>query len=429
MKNYQEKKSDINIFHIDVLDGIRAFAVIIVVWFHFWQQCWIMPVMQTPSLAFLRIKSINLDWIPRTGYIMVTMMIFLSGFCLYLPYARHTISGEDLPSVKNFFRKRVARIIPSYLFCIIIVLLYNIFTGAYISSDYALNGDSSFILKDLLSHLTFTFNLSPQISSNTLLNGVLWTVALEVQFYIVFPIIQSCFRKKPIITYAVMNIISFAYIFYASGQTNTSFLLHQIPSYLGVYANGFVGAMVFVGIAKSIKRNKYIGLISTITSIGCIYVYYLMMNSLNTYSSEGLDVNLWQMNNRFYLSILFLVFIISTTFSLSWYRAIFSNRAARFLSMISFNLYIWHQVLCVYLKRNHIPFYEGDKAPNELGDQAWMWKYFILSIVVAIVAACLSTFFIEKPLSKWIMRIGIKENKNQKKPGSNNSVHKKNQHK
>lgn len=410
MKSFNEEGSNIDIFHIDVLDGIRALAVIIVVWFHFWQQCWIMPIIQTPSLSFLRINSINLDWLPRTGYIMVTMMIFISGFCLYLPYARHTLCGEKLPSTKNFFRKRVARIIPSYLLCIVIVLIYNIFTGAYVSNTFVLNGESGFILKDLLTHLTFTFNLSPQVSANTLLNGVLWTVALEVQFYIIFPFIQSCFRKRPIVTYVVMNIISFIYIFYANGQENTSFLLHQLPSYFGVYANGFAGAMIFVGIAKMLKRNKYTGLIATITSLGCIYVYYMMMKDLAVDAASNLE-NVWQMHNRFYLSILFLVFIISTAFSLSWYRAIFSNRVARFLSTISFNLYIWHQFLCVSLKKNHIPFFEGDQAPNELGDQAWMWKYFLLSITVSIIAACIVTFFVEKPMSKWIMQIGSKNNK------------------
>ena len=199
--------NDIDIYHIDVLDGIRAFAILIVVWFHLWQQCWLMPVIKTPALSFLNISEISLDFLPRTGYIMVTMMIFLSGFCLFLPYSRHSIYGEELPSVSLFYKKRVARIIPSYLFCIIIVLIYNIATHAYYSSG--------FMAKDVLTHLTFTFNLFPDTNEHTLLNGVLWTVALEVQFYIIFPAIRHCFMKKPVITYIVMNIISFAYIIYA----------------------------------------------------------------------------------------------------------------------------------------------------------------------------------------------------------------------
>lgn len=39
--------------HVDVLDGVRAAAILIVVWFHFWQQNWLMPIFDTPWLSFL----------------------------------------------------------------------------------------------------------------------------------------------------------------------------------------------------------------------------------------------------------------------------------------------------------------------------------------------------------------------------------------
>ena len=45
--------------HIDVLDGIRAISVIIVLIFHFWQQTWIFPIIQTPWLSFLGITQID----------------------------------------------------------------------------------------------------------------------------------------------------------------------------------------------------------------------------------------------------------------------------------------------------------------------------------------------------------------------------------
>ena len=36
--------------HVGVLDGARALGVLCVLWFHFWQQTWLMPVYQTPFL-------------------------------------------------------------------------------------------------------------------------------------------------------------------------------------------------------------------------------------------------------------------------------------------------------------------------------------------------------------------------------------------
>lgn len=408
--------NDINIYHVDVLDGIRGFAILIVVWFHLWQQCWIMPIVDTPALSFLNINTINLDPIPRTGYLMVVMMIFLSGFCLYLPYARHSIYGEKLPSTRLFYKKRVARIIPSYLFCIIVVLIYDIATSAYTSS--------SFMAKDIITHLTFTFNLFSDTHEFTKLNVVLWTVALEVQFYILFPVIRRCFEKKPILTYAVMCGISFAYVIIAQKHGNSNILLHQLPSYLGVYANGFVGAQIFVGLSKKIKRDKYIGLISLITSLGCMYVYFLLAKNLCAVQ----DINGWQLRNRFTLSILYMIFTLSTVYALSFYRKIFANRVMRFVSTISFNLYIWHQFLAVVLKVQRIPYYTGDTPPNQTGDTVWMWEYFILCIVVGLAMAILTTYLIEKPFSKLIMNLGKnkdadkdsgKSNGPDKNPGKN----------
>lgn len=397
MKLFDEDGADINYHHIDVLDGIRAFAILVVCWLHIWQVNWLMPILNTPALSFLRIDRIDIDWIPRTGSMMVNMLIFLSGFCLYLPYARNTVYGDRIPDTKTFFKKRVARIIPSYIFCVLAIFIFRLIQGSY--SDIS---DSTFMWKDLLTRLTFTFNLLPQIGSRTLLNGALWTVAVEVQFYIIFPFLQKAFSKRPVLTYTIMTLVSFVYIFWATGQTDLVPIMCLLPSYLGVYANGFMGALIFTGMTKTIKRNRYIAMLCTVISLGCFYVYYLMMFSMN----QSGELIKWQMKYRFHLSVLFMVFCIVTAYSVPFYRKIFSNRVAVFLSTISFNLYMWHQFIAVELKENKIPYYPGntdDTMPNVIGDKPWMWKHFILSIVLSLLMATLTTYLIEKPCSKLIL--------------------------
>lgn len=402
MKFYDDENSAVNCRHIDVLDGIRALGILIVVWLHIWEQNWLMPILDTPSLAFLGIHSINLDWIPRTGYMMVNLIIFISGFCLYLPYARHTVYGEKLPSLKSFAKKRFARILPSYLFCVLAIFAYNIITSAYTSPECTMYGDSTFMWKDLITRLTFTFNLIPSISMHSLLNGALWTVALEVQFYIIFPLLAKGFLKKPILTYSAMSLVSFAFIYWANGKDTVVTYMHQLPSYLGIFANGFLGALLFTYMTKSIKRNKYIAIISTVISIICCYGYYLAMKGLRNadYSQK------WQMNSRFLLSMLFIIFVISSAYSLPFYRKIYSNKVAVFFSTISFNLYMWHQFIGGALKKHRIPYYPDypdGQGPNQVGDKTWMWGHFILSIVISIIIATLTTYLIEKPFSKYIL--------------------------
>ncbi len=104
------KNSDYDTKYLKVLDGIRALAVLIIVWYHFWQQSWLSP----------KIGFIYLDFIPRYGFLLVDMMILLSGFCLFIPYASAMVYGEKIPDTKKFYIKRIARIFPSYYLALII---------------------------------------------------------------------------------------------------------------------------------------------------------------------------------------------------------------------------------------------------------------------------------------------------------------------
>ena len=122
--------------HIDVLDGVRAIAILIVVWFHFWQQSWLMPI----------IGDFNIDWIPRNGALLVDMMILLSGFCLFLPHARSMVYGEQTPAASTFYIKRAARIMPSYYLSVFgILLLFALPLNAYTNP--------SFMWKDIFTHV------------------------------------------------------------------------------------------------------------------------------------------------------------------------------------------------------------------------------------------------------------------------------------
>ena len=100
--------------YIKALDGIRALSIMIIVWFHIWQQSWLMPI----------IGNISLDFIPRFGFLLVDMMILLSSVCLFIPYARSKIYKEEIPSTKKFYIRRFARIFPSYYLSMIIALIF-----------------------------------------------------------------------------------------------------------------------------------------------------------------------------------------------------------------------------------------------------------------------------------------------------------------
>ncbi len=372
--------------HIGVLDGIRAVAILIIVWFHFWQQSWLIPVA----------GPINLDWLPRNGAIAVDLLVLLSGFCLFLPYARSMVYEEEVPDTKSFYIRRAARIMPSYYVYLFIVL----FLFALPLGEYANIAD---MLKDLVPHIVFLNNWFAVSNQGTHLGGVLWTVAVLVQYYALFPLLARAFQKKPMITYWCMTGVGLLSCFLIGRnfyEIDQNLFLNNTLTFAGVYANGMLGAWVYVAMTKDRERNRAEGVFFTAVALACIWLYKIMCDHRMSY---GLETK-WQVDYRYLLSLLFLTFIISTIMSARWFRAIWDNRVMRFLAAISFNLYLCHQYVSVKLKDLRIPPWEGDVPPNQLGDKVWQWEYFALCILISLVVAVAMTFLIERPIAKFILK-------------------------
>lgn len=386
---------DYDIYHIGVLDGIRAVSILIIAWYHIWQQSWLVPVA----------GPVNLDWLVRNGCILVDMMILLSGFCLFLPYAREMVLGEKTGRCSEFYAKRVARIAPSYYLSILIVLLlFALPLGEY--------GDNlSFMGSDIFTHLTFTHNLFADTLLSTKLNGVLWTVAVEVQIYIIFPLLAKFFRRRPILTYIGMVAIGLVSSYVISSHFDTIYqalYVNNTLTFFSVYANGMLGAWLYVMfVVKRKKKTLVEGIVGLVMAIGGIvlYRYFCMWRTTSVSDTK------WQVDNRYLLSWVFLLIVLGCALAVRWFQKIWDNRVMAFLAGISFNLYICHQYIAVKLKEFHIPDWVGLDEPNLTGDVEWQWKYTILVVVLSLIVATLMTYLVERPAARWIMNLYYKKRK------------------
>ena len=414
--------------YVGVLDGVRAVSIIIVMIFHFWQQTWIFPVIKTPFLKFIGVTQINFSPFAQVGYLFVDMMVLISGFLLFLPVARNVIFGEPLESFGKYFKKRAVRILPSYYFCVILLFVYELLLGGFgrpiVWSD---------ALRDLFTHLTFMQMWTTQTYLSTKLNGVLWTLAVEVWFYILFPVFALFVKRwkkenssipsliRAAVLAALFIGVSFAYIYgYAlnsgSAFSNTvdgflkslrsgirsdylSMTINQLPAFMGTYAVGLMGSFIYVFAAKYMKRRWWLGLIFTICALCFAYLIVVMVKGCASLGGE--DAQKWQMTERLKLALVFMGFILSASFSSAPFRFLLSNKFMVFLSTISYNLYIWHQWLAVKLKYDwRIPYWTGNTPPNQLGGSEsaiWKNKYAAIITIFAFAAAILATYLIERP--------------------------------
>jgi peptidoglycan/LPS O-acetylase OafA/YrhL len=191
-------------------------------------------------------------------------------------------------------------------------------------------------------------------------------------------------------------------------------LFNQFPAFLDVYAIGMLAALTYVALAKRFPRPRvWFRLTSTVIACAAVYLVILLMQSQAATNGEG--IRLSQMNQRFFLAVALAVFMLGLALSFKGVRFVFSNPVMKFLSAISFNYYIWHQVLAVWLKDWHIPPYTAQN-PNQAGEQPWQLLYTFACFGFAILLASVLTFGLEKPAAALVHKLLHRRPKTNERP-------------
>ncbi len=362
-------------------DGVRVLAIGLVMWFHIWQQSWLPPV--------LHVGGITADFtaVARTGYLFVDIMLMLSGYLLYLPIAR----GKELRT-RDYYIRRLIRIVPSYYLSVFVML----FAFALPGREYATHAA---MWKDLLTHLTFTHTFFMDTYVSTRLNVVLWTLAIEMQFYLIFPLVALAFRKKPLLTYAGMALFSVLFrTLFIERQQNLDIWLNQLPAMLDVYANGMLAAAITAELEKRADTKFTMALFTALSALALVSLWRIMQGQfLDSFPYELRKLG--QLSRRFELSATGALLLVSCERSFLYIRKLFGNPVTRFLSLLSYNVYIWHQVLATKLKEWKFPNYVTDN-PSATPEPGWQLNYTIICFLLSILLAALLTYLFERPVTE-----------------------------
>lgn len=381
---------------VGVADGLRALSVALVVWFHFWQQDWLRPLLRLPFALPGGARSIDFSFLPRTGYLFVDFLLLLSGFCLFLPTAQAMAEGRpDAGRIAPgpFYRRRAARILPGYYFCLLVILLTDVLPRWDETS-------AGHFWLDLLSHLTLTQTFFAPAYQATRFNGVLWTLAIEAQFYLLFPLLCRLFARAPRRCFAALQGVSLASAAALLAADSDLYLwVNQLPLLLGVYADGMLAAVVLARLRQRPPRAARTAACTALALASLAGILRLLR-----LQSATVRVQRSQLLLRLPLGLLFALLLVSLALAARPLRRLFDNRAARFFAGISYGLYLWHQYLAVQLKyRWHLPAWSGQLPPNQTGDLLWQRRYALLITAAALAAALFSTYCIERPLGRRIL--------------------------
>ena len=375
---------DIDEKHLDVLDGVRVLLSFIVGWYHIWQQSWLMPI------GFVGPFFVNIDFIPRSGYSAVDGLIFLSGLLMFLPYA----ANGGAPKPLAYYRRRLIRIAPAY----VLAVLVSFFVDALPAHRYATVWEA---VRDLLAHFTFTHTLFPFSYTGSPLNGVLWTLAVEMQAYLLFPWLCRAIKKAPVITGAAMLAVAFIYRGAVSQMEDTALWINQLPAFMDIYLMGFLSAAAIRALRVRLQGERKIEkLFFTVALIMAAGLYLRLMQGQA--AENGIEnIRLGQLERRFLIGVSLSVFCVSACFSLPAARFLLGNRLMRLLAVLSYEFYIWHQILAVHRKEwRLIP--SVSETPWYAGELKWQWPYTLCCFALPLIVAVVLTYGFERPVQTWL---------------------------
>lgn len=229
--------------YIPEIDGLRFLAIILVVLFHLYASINIKTGFNSSQSTIVHLPLVN-------GHQGVELFFVISGFILALPL----LNNKKEINIKKYFYRRLTRLEPPYIISMV---------GFYILLKYLLIAPVPF--GNFISSLFYLHNII--YNKPSLINTVAWSLEIEVQFYILAPIIGFFIRKLNDlyrIIALICGIIIFSVIPYY-GYLNNHL---TIASYLHFFLAGFLMAQLHISKIQLIKNEILqimIGLVLLIT--------------------------------------------------------------------------------------------------------------------------------------------------------------------
>lgn len=223
---------------IPEIDGLRFLAIATVVLHHLSTQ-----VERQIMEKRLGVKPDAahdwLLWIVHHGAVGVQVFFAISGFILAMPFAKAALDGGRPVRLKEYFWRRVTRLEPPFV--VSMLLLY--FAWVVIVPRLGMTVEHPPGPANLGYSLLYAHYL--RYGEGSLVNGVTWSLEIEVQFYILMPLFATIFSiRNKIARRAVMIAVMAATATIKGLYDNELQSVHLSLTLLGYLHCFFVGLFV-----------------------------------------------------------------------------------------------------------------------------------------------------------------------------------------
>jgi peptidoglycan/LPS O-acetylase OafA/YrhL len=359
-KNTDIKKSA---RHISSIDGLRAIAVTAVVLYH-----------------------LGISWIPG-GFLGVDLFFVISGYVI-TRLILDSINQSSALDLRAFYAARIRRIYPGFLFMVISTIIFiGVWAPEAIKrflSDlpYALSGTINWALVARNQDYFETIGRPPLLQHT-------WSLAVELQFYLIWPIILltvlKYFGKKNVARIAlIIAIISGTILFLVSLQLDQANSAKVSHIYFGTDTHSlglFLGSALAVSwIPQNLSANITKRAQDVIDGIGVVGLLGLISTFLFIDESNA---SLYQI--AFPLAAIFgCLVIISLVHPASRFAPIISTPPFRWIGQRSYGIYIWHWVI-----------FQVTRPSVDLSGETW--ALYLARVLLVLALADISLRWVEIP--------------------------------
>lgn len=357
---------------IPEIDGLRFLAIASVLLFH-------------ASFALLRAYSWELGPVGRVvsnlfarGALGVELFFVISGFILAVPFARHFVEGGKPVDLGRYYLRRVTRLEPPYI--LTLVLFY---AAAWIFHDRTMEGRllSTFVVRLFYLH-GLVYHDAPA------LNGVTWSLEMEVQFYLIVPVLAQVFRLPAALRRGVLLLCVLLVPF----VPREGFLLFTVVSQLALFLAGFLFADLYLEMRrKGITENQGYDLAALGVFVFVVMFPFLMQAAgmIHPFAGSG-DVDFSMSVLRHMLPVIILVFLL-LMFRGVWLRRFFSLKPVYLIGGMCYSIYLLHYPFISTVSRLLAKLLPGAHYLPLLALMVVFW----LPVVVGIAAVFFA--YIERP--------------------------------
>jgi len=312
------------------LESLRGWAILLVFLFHADGAITgdgRIGTTVSPALAFI-----------TAGHTGVTLFFVLSAFLLARPFLEERCGGRRVER-KNFFRRRVLRIMPLY--------------AAAVAAAVALSYSNAGALVDGLCALFFLNSFTGSVSSLIPYSAVWWSLATEVQFYLVLPMLGLSLRTRigRIIGIAVLLAWAIAYAVVTTDDSLLSagarFRLNlSLPGRAPAFLFGVAAAWVVLHHGERIRvamqkqawlRNggADLLLLASLSVLGLL----LQKVTARGFISAEITMSAWHLAESLLWTTILMLVVLAPLRT----RAMISNRLMGILGLLSYSLYLIHE--------------------------------------------------------------------------------------